>query len=145
MCEESDFHYLCLNVPVAPDLKARLVLSFYRKMNCIILKKIGKVGGDENQVKSRVRHILSTIDRKLQFSISEVRVLGSGPRPPIYEVVLGDSESAEALRKSFSRFTRKKSPVARPPELDGVEVYNSATPATRVRISILRVSLVLLT
>ena len=30
--------------------------------------------------------------------------------------------------------------MTRPPELDGVEVYNSVTLATRVRISILRVS-----
>ena len=102
---------------------------------------MGKIGGDESQVKSRIRHILSTIDKKLKFSISEVRVHGTGPRPPIYEVVLDESESAKALRVSFSRFTRKKSPVSRPPELDGVELYNSITPATRVRISILRVSL----
>ena len=101
---------------------------------------MGKIGGDEGKVKSRIRHILSTIDKKVQFSVSEVRVHGSGPRPPIYEAVLGDSESADTLRKSFARFTRKRSPVPRPSELDGVEVYNSVTPATRVRISVLRVS-----
>ena len=118
-----------------------IVFIFSSKLNCIILKKVGKIGGDDKQVKNRIRHIISTIDRKIGFSVSEVRVFGAGPRPPIYEVVLGDSESADALRKSFARYTRKRSPVTRPPELDGVEVYNSVTPATRVRISILRVSI----
>ena len=112
-------------------------------MNCVILRNVGKIGGDESKVKSRIRHILSTVDKKLTFSIAEVRVRGTGPRPPIYEVVLEDSETAEALRRSFSRFTRKRSPISRPPELDGVEIFNSVTPATRVRISVLRVSFVL--
>ena len=123
--------------------KSIRLLPVYRKMNCVILRKVGKIGGDESQVKSRIRHILSTIDKKLTLSIAEVRVRGTGPRPPIYEVVLEDSETAEALRKSFSRFTRKRSPISRPPELDGVEIFNSVTPATRVRISVLRVSIVL--
>ena len=109
------------------------------KESSIILKKVGKIGGDDAQVRNRVKHILSCISKDVKFSISEVRVRGSGPRPPIYEVVLDDADDAEALRKSFSRFTRKRSPIACPPELKGVEVYNSATLGTRVRISILQV------
>ena len=66
---------------------------------------------------------------------------GGPSRPPTYEVILEEAQSAEALRKAFSRFTRKKNPVACPPELSGVGVYNSVTLATRVRISILRVGL----
>ena len=62
----------------------------------------------------------------------------------VFQVMLEDSQSAIALRKSFARYTRKKSPLSRPPELDGVEVFNSVTLATRVRISILRVSFILL-
>ena len=133
---------ICLGDLEVFEFKIDLFSSpFFRKLNCVILKKVGKIGGDENQVKARVRHILSTIDKRLSFAIVEVRVRGTGPRPPIYEVVLEDQGSAEDMRKSFSRYTRKRSPVTRPPELDGVELYNSATPATRVRLSILRVSL----
>ena len=113
-----------------------------RKQNCIILKKVGKIGGDDARVKSRLRHLLSCINPKVDFSISEVRVRGSSSLPPIYEVVLTEAEASEDLRLSFTRFTRKKNPVDRPPELDGVEIFNSVTPATRVRISILRVSFV---
>ena len=57
------------------------------------------------------------------------------------QVSLEDAESAIALRKAFSRFTRKQKPLSRPPELDGVEVYSFVTLASRVRTSILRVSL----
>ena len=73
------------------------------------------------------------------FDFSQVRVRASGTRQPIYEVQLDDAESAVALRTSFSCFTRKHKPVACPPELEGVGVYNSVTLGTRVRISILRV------
>lgn len=114
-------------------------MSFCRRLNSIVLKKLGRIGGDEARVRNRLGHILSKIDRDLEFSISEVRTHGSGSGPPIYEVALDDAETAESLRKSFAKFTRKKNPVSRPPELDGVEVYNSVTLATRVRISILRV------
>ena len=67
-------------------------------MNCIILKKVGKIGGDDRQVKSRVRHILSCISKGVDITITDVKVHGSGPRPPIYEVHLDDAESAETLR-----------------------------------------------
>ena len=48
--------------------------SFFlsRKMNCIVLKKLGKIGGDDSKVRSRLRHILSAIDPGADFSISEV-------------------------------------------------------------------------
>ena len=68
-----------------------------------------------------------------------VQVRGSSTSPPIYEVRLKGAASAEALRRASSVYTRKKSPLPCPPELKGVEVFNSVTLATRVRISILRV------
>ena len=104
------------------------------------MKKVGRIGGDDAKIRNRIRHVLSCISKDIRFTISEVRVRGSGPRPPIYEAVLDDADTAEALRKAFARFTKKKSPMPCPPELKGVEVYNSATLATRVRISILRVN-----
>ena len=111
-------------------------------MSSIILKKVGKIGGNPDQVRNPIRHILSCIDKTIQFSVTEVKVRGStaSSRPPIYEAVLGDADSAVALRKAFARFTRKKDPARCPPELKGVGIYNSITLATRVRLSILRVS-----
>ena len=115
---------------------------FSRKLSTIILKRVGTIGGSEQQVKSRIKQILSRISKSVDLSIAEVQVRGAelGSRPPIYEVRLEDSESAVALRTAFSNFTRKKDPVRIPPELKGVEVFNSVTLATRVRTSILRVS-----
>ena len=111
-------------------------------MSTIILKKVGTIGGNEHQVKTRIKQILSRINKSVDFDIAEVRVRGTAfnSRPPIYEVRLEDADSAVALRKSFAQFTRKKDPVRIPPELKGVDVFNSITLATRVRISILRVS-----
>ena len=119
-----------------------MFLLFSSKQSSIILKKVGRIGGNSDQVRSRVCHILSCIDNSIEFSVSEVRVHGAAhsARPPIYEAILEDADSAVALRKAFARFTRKKDPVACPPELKGVEVFNSATLATQVRVSILRVS-----
>ena len=122
-----------------------LTLCFFclsRKLSTIILKKVGTIGGNEHQVKTRIKQILSRINKSVDFDIAEVRVRGTAfsSRPPIYEVRLEDADSAVALRKSFAQFTRKKDPVRLPPELKGVEVFNSITLATRVRISILRVS-----
>ena len=118
------------------------VVFSFRRENCIILKNVGRIGGDAERVRQRLRHILSAIDKGVDFRISDVHVRGSAASslPPIYEVVLEDDESARDLREAFKRFTRQKSPVTRPAELDGVGVYNSVTLATRVRISILRVS-----
>ena len=101
----------------------------------------GKIGGNDHQVKSSIKLILSCIDKSVDFEVAEVKVRGTSfsSRPPIYEVRLEDADSAEALRKAFTRFTRKKDPVRIPPELKGVAVYSSITLATRVRTSILRV------
>ena len=122
-----------------------LLLLFYlspfssRKLGYTVLKKIGCVGGNEGQVRSRIRYILSKIDSRVTVDVAEVRALGSSSLPPIYEVRLEDSVSAVALRQAFSRFSREKNPVKCPPELEGVGVYNCVSLATRVRISILRV------
>ena len=105
------------------------------------MKKVGKIGGDDRQIRSRLKHVLSCIDKGVKFEITDVKVRGtaSSSRPPIYEVCLDDVEAAEDLRKAFGRFTRKRNPVRCPPELEGVGVLNSVTLATRVRISVLRV------
>ena len=108
-------------------------------MTSIILKKVGTIGGSTEQVRNRIKHILSCVDKNIKFGVSEVRIRGStaSSRPPIYEAVLEDADSAVAIRKAFAGF--KKDPVRCPPELKGVGLFNSVTLATRVRISILRV------
>ena len=83
--------------------------------------------------------IVSACRQKKAKFLLFFQVRGSSASPPIYEVHLEDAESAEALRKASSVYTRKKNPVRCPPELKGIEVFNSVTLATRVRISILRV------
>ena len=85
--------------------------------------------------------IVSACRQKKAKLLLFFQVRGSSASPPIYEVHLEDAESAEALRKASSVYTRKKNPVRCPPELKGIEVFNSVTLATRVRISILRVCL----
>ena len=109
-------------------------------MSSIVLKNLGKIGGDDAKVRSRITHILACIDKGIDFSVTEVRVRGSSSLPPIYEAILDDPDSAAVLRRAFSRFTQKRNPSKRPPELEGVGVFNSVTIATRVRLSILRVS-----
>lgn len=115
-------------------------LFCFSKQHFIILKNVGRIGGDAAKVKTRLGHILSVISKSVQFKIVEVRTKGTGSRPPIYEVILEDEDSAIELREAFKRFTRLRDPVSRPPELEGVQVFNSVTLATRVRVSILRVS-----
>ena len=46
----------------------------FSRLNCIIVKKVGKIGGDENQVRSRIRHVLSCIDKKISFRVNDVQV-----------------------------------------------------------------------
>ena len=52
----------------------------------MILKKIGKIGGDDSRVRSRLKLILSKINPEIEFRIVSFRIKGSGPSPPIYEV-----------------------------------------------------------
>ena len=56
-----------------------------RKLACIILRKIGRVGGDDGQVWSRVRHILSKIDSRIAVDVAEVHASFS---LTIYELIL---------------------------------------------------------
>ena len=116
-----------------------LIFCSSSKVATIILKRLGKIGGSDHQVKTRIRQILSRISKDVDFSIAEVKVRGAelSTRPPIYEVRLEDPDSAVALRKAFALFKKDRIP----PELKGIEVFNSVTLATRVRTSILRVRL----
>ena len=58
---------------------------------------------------------------------------------PIYDVELDSADSVDQLLIASFRFSRKKDPVRRPPELENVSVYHAVTAGTRIRISLLRV------
>ena len=47
---------------------------FSSRMNYIILKKVGKIGGNDRQIRSRLKHVLSCIDKGVKFEITDVKV-----------------------------------------------------------------------
>ena len=46
----------------------------FRNLNLIILRKVGKIGGDESKVRARVGHILSCISKDIEFNVTDVKV-----------------------------------------------------------------------
>ena len=93
-----------------------------------------------DMLRSRFASLLALVGSTTPFVVCNVIVYPAKGRP-VYEVVLDSAAGVESLIKEFFKFTRRKDPVARPPELSGVSVYHSVTPGTRVRISLLRVIL----
>ena len=51
-----------------------LFLVSFRNLNLIILRKVGKIGGDESKVRARVGHILACISKDIDFSVADVKV-----------------------------------------------------------------------
>ena len=49
-----------------------LIFHFLRNLRLIILKKVGKIGGDDSKVRSRCRHVLSCISKDIEFRVTEV-------------------------------------------------------------------------
>ena len=82
--------------------------------------------------------LLALIDCTYPFVVKNVVVYPSRVSP-VYEVVLDSSAAVEHLVKDFFKFTRRRDPVARPPELAKVSIHHSVTPGTRVRLALLRV------
>ena len=119
------------------------MLSNFGNRTHLILKGLGPIGGSGQQpsqqvLKTRLTSVLGQIGADLPFVV--INVVTYSRSSPVYDVELGSSASVDALLRSYYRFTRRRDPVARPPELDGVTLYHSVTPGTRVRISLLRVS-----
>ena len=102
---------------------------------------LGDVRGPE-MLRSRFASLLALVGTAVPFVVRNVIVYPARGRP-VYEVVLDSAAGVEALIKEFFKYTRRKDPIARPPELSGVSVFHSVTAGTRVRISLLRVSCLL--
>ena len=83
--------------------------------------------------------VLRLISAETEFTVVSVLTY-SAAHSPIYDVELDSTLAVETLLRSFYRFTRRREPVRRPPELEKVSVHHSVTVGTRVRISLLRVS-----
>ena len=90
-------------------------------------------------LRSRFASLLTLIGSNVPFVVNQVIVF-PGKGRPVYEVVLDSSNGVESLVKEYFKYTRRKDPVSRPPELSGVSIFHSVTAGTRVRISLLRVS-----
>ena len=109
-----------------------------------MIKGLGRIGSgnrDTAAIKSRVTAALSEVGASCEFSVESVIVYGAGN--PVYNVELGSEKSVNSLLSAFSRFTRRNDPVSRPQSLDGLALHHAVTPGTRVRISLLRVMIII--
>ena len=109
------------------------------------MKGLGRIGdsgsssGRDQILKTRMASVLAKVGIVAPINILGVVVYSSGSSP-VYDVELDSFVTVSALLKEFYKFTRRRDPIARPPELDGVSLYRSVTTGTRVRVSLLRVS-----
>ena len=122
-----------------------LFCLFSRTQCRLVVKGLGVVGSSGSQrnpdlLKARLMSVLSLIGSPTPFSIVNVLVYPTRGSP-VYDVELSSVESVNALIREFSKYTRRRDPVRRPSELDRVSIYHSVTPGTRVRVSLLRVRL----
>jgi hypothetical protein len=117
--------------------------GFYRNRSHIIVKGLAQVRSsgsptDQDLLKTRLGAVLSAVGVGPIAAVKVVAFPSKGS--PVYDVELASAEIVASLIKSFYRYTRRKDPVPRPADLEGVALYHSVTPGTRVRISLLRVS-----
>ena len=115
----------------------------FRNRGHLIVKGLGQIGSSGSQhdprlLKNRLSSVLTLVGAPTPFSVANV-VVYSSPAAPVYDVELDSFESVSSLLKEFTKYTRRRDPVARPPDLERVSLYRSVTTGTRVRISLLRV------
>ena len=123
-------------------LSGSLYLS--RKLSHLVVKGLGRIGSsgsqsDQTLLRTRLTSVLQLVGASVEFSVVSVSVFPSG-QSPVYEVELDSAGAVSAILRSFARFTRRHEPAKRPVDLADVTLYNSVTPGTRIRISLLRVS-----
>ena len=119
------------------------MICFSRNLSHIIVKGLGRIGStgsqnDRELLKSRLWSVLGLVGTQVAFTVINVNVFPS-PTSPVYDVELDSSEAVSNILGTFTRYTRRHEPVARPQGLEGVSMYNSVTPGTRIRLSLLRV------
>ena len=122
-----------------PDL-----ICVYRSKTSLIIRGLGRIGGAGSKpstdvLKTRLTSVLSLVGVTRSFEVLDAIQFASAVAP-VYSVRLCSFEAVDDLLREFSKFTRRREPVARPPELDNVALYHAVTPGTRIRISLLRVS-----
>ena len=107
------------------------------------MKGLGQIGSgfqpSQDVLRSRLSSVLELFGPEVTFTVKKVYAFSS--KPPIYDVELDSVESVDELLKASFRFSRKKDPAKRPAELEHVSIYHSVTTGTRIRLSLLRVSL----
>ena len=75
-----------------------------------------------------------------EFKVVSV-VSYSAKSSPVFNAELDSEEAVDSILREFSKYTRRNNPVKRPAELETVSMHHAVTPGTRIRISLLRVSL----
>ena len=140
--------YLSLGVCLGRVGGERLILftvSICSNMCFVVVKGLGRIGSSgtpsDQALKSRLSSVLSLVSSELRINVKSV-VCFPGAKP-VYKVELGSAEVVRDLLFSFSCFTRQVDRVPFPPGLENVTVYHCVTPGTRIRISLLRVKLLL--
>ena len=120
-------------------------ILFSRVRAHVIIKGAGSLAGtgpqrDPDLQRATVGALLGLVAVDVPYSVVSVQTYAAHSNP-VYDAELDSADAVSALIRSFSRYTRRRDPVRRPRELDGISLYHSVTPGTRVRIALLRVSL----
>ena len=121
-----------------------IVPYVFRNLSHIIVKGLGRIcstgsQNDRELLKSRLWSVLGLVGTEIAFQVLNVNVFPS-PTSPVYDVELDSAAAVGSILGTFTRYTRRHESVARPQGLDGVSLYNAVTPGTRIRLSLLRVS-----
>lgn len=114
----------------------------FRNTSHIIVKGLGRIGSgtqaSESLLRSRISSVLALVGANVDVRVKSVIVFPGAK--PVYKVELESAAVVKALLSGHSQYTRRRDPVARPQGLENVFLYNCVTPGTRIRISLLRVS-----
>ena len=113
--------------------------AFSRNRTHLVVKGLpGDSSHGPDQLRARLATLLQSINSTIGFSVLNVITYPSASTP-VYDVELDSAAAVSSLIREFFKFTRRQDPVRRPPGLERVSIYNSVTPGTRIRISLLRV------
>ena len=126
--------------------KSIVVLFDYSSKSNLIVKGLGQVGSSGNQrnpevLRGRLRSVLALVGAPVPFEVDDVVVYSAHSSHPVYNVKLSSAAAVDSILREFFNYTRRSNPVKRPAELDNVSLNHAVTPGTRIRISLLRVSL----
>ena len=112
----------------------------FRFRSFLIVKGLGQIddSGSAERLVTRFGSLLALVGCDHPFTVQSVKSYSTSN--PVYSVELDSSESVDSLLRTFTKFTRRRDPVRRPPELENASLFHSVTAGTRIRISLLRVS-----